>query len=139
MAGNFAFPLFAAGIIGTGLLSVPILAGSASYALAEALGWREGLYRKFRQAHGFYGAITIATLIGLLVNFLNIPPFKMLYYTAVLNGIVAPPLMFLILLIANNKQIMGERTNSFASNALGIMITAIMFFAALALLFGLLF
>ncbi|OGH16537.1 MAG: iron transporter [Candidatus Levybacteria bacterium RIFCSPHIGHO2_02_FULL_40_18] len=139
LAGDFAYLLFAAGIIGTGLLSVPILAGSASYALAEALGWREGLYRKLKQAHGFYGAITIATLIGLLVNFLHIPPFQMLYYTAVLNGIAAPPLIILILLISNNKKIMGGRTNSTLSNALGITITAVMSFAALALLFDLIF
>ena len=121
LAGDFAYLLFAAGIIGTGLLSVPILAGSASYALAEALGWREGLYRKLKQAHGFYGAITIATLIGLLVNFLHIPPFQMLYYTAVLNGIAAPPLIILILLISNNKKIMGEYTNKFFTNFFGIL------------------
>ena len=139
LAGNFAYLLFAAGIIGTGLLSVPILAGSASYALAEALGWREGLYRKFRQAHGFYGAITIATLVGLLVNFLHIPPFKMLYYTAVLNGIAAPPLLIIILLVSNNKKIMGGRTNSLLSNTLGTLIAVIMSLAALALLFNLLF
>ena len=139
LAGDFAYLLFAAGIIGTGLLSVPILAGSASYALAEALGWREGLYRKFRQAHGFYGAITIATLVGLLVNFLHIPPFKMLYYTAVLNGIAAPPLLIIILLVSNNKKIMGGRTNSLLSNTLGTLIAVIMSLAALALLFNLLF
>lgn len=137
IAGDFAFILFAAGIIGTGLLAVPILAGSASYAISEAFGWREGLYRKFRQAHGFYGAITIATLIGLIVNFTSIPPFKMLYYTAVLNGIIAPPLLVLILLIANNKKIMGERTNSHLSNILGLVITVIMGVAAIALLFDL--
>jgi len=139
LAGDFAYLLFAAGIIGTGLLSVPILAGSASYAVSEAFGWREGLYQKFTQAHGFYGVITIATLVGLLVNFLHISSFKMLYYTAVLNGIAAPPLMFIILLIANNKRIMGDRTNSSLSNTLGIIITVVMSVAALLLLFNLIF
>lgn len=133
LAGDLTFILFSAGIIGIGFLAIPILAGSASYAVSEALGWREGLYRKLNQAHGFYGAITIATLIGLLVNFIGIPPFKMLYYTAVLNGIAAPPLMVIILLIANDKSIMGEHTNSRFSNFMGIIITLIMGIAALAL------
>lgn len=139
LAGGFSYLLFALGIIGVGLLSVPILAGSASYAISEAFGWREGLYQKLKQAHGFYGAITLATLVGLLVNFLHIAPYKMLYYTAVLNGIVAPPLLILILLISNNKKIMGEKTNSSLSNTLGVMITIVMTLAALALLFNLLF
>lgn len=139
IAGDFTYFLFATGIIGTGLLSVPILAGSASYAISEAFGWREGLYRKFSAAHGFYGAIIIATIVGLLVNFIGVPPFKMLYYTAVINGIIAPPLLFLILLISNNKKIMGDRTNSMFSNILGISITVTMTFASLALLIDLLF
>ena len=96
-----------AGIVGTGLLAVPVLAGSASYAIAEAAGWKTGLYKKLDQGIGFYGVITLATLLGLLVNFTPIAPFKMLYYTAVLNGVAAPPLMLLILLIGNNEGIMG--------------------------------
>lgn len=139
IAGDFTYLLFAAGVIGVGLLSVPILAGSASYAISEAFGWREGLYRKFTQAHGFYAAITIATLVGLLINFIGVSPFKMLYYTAVLNGIAAPPLMILILLISNNKKIMGNRTNRSMSNILGITITVFMTVAAIALLFDLVF
>ena len=137
LAGNFAYVLFAAGIIGTGLLAVPVLAGSASYAIAEAFGWKEGLYRKFRQAHGFYGVITLATLVGLLVNFTPIKPFEMLYYTAVLNGLCAPPLMVLIMLIANNKKIMGSHTNSGFFNILGWIITAVMAAAGGALVVGL--
>jgi NRAMP (natural resistance-associated macrophage protein)-like metal ion transporter len=133
-AGDFAFLLFAVGIIGTGLLAVPILAGSAAYALAESFNWKAGLGLKFKQAHGFYGVITIATLIGLLVNFTPIKPFQMLYYTAVINGIVAPPLMILIMLIGNNKKIMGKHTNSVFSNTAGWIITAIMSLAAIALL-----
>lgn len=135
LAGDFAYLLFAAGIIGTGLLAVPVLAGSASYAVAEVFSWHEGLSKKFKQAHGFYGVITLATLIGLLVNFTPIKPFTMLYYTAILNGVCAPPLMFLILKIGNNKQIMGTHTNSIFSNVLGWFITAVMSVAALALIF----
>lgn len=134
LAGNFAFILFTIGIIGTGLLTVPVLSGSASYAIAEAVGWKSGLYRKLSEAHGFYGVITLATLVGLLVNFVGIPPFKMLYYTAVLNGVVAPPLMILILCLANNKKVMGHRTNSTLSNIFGIIITLIMSLAGLTLI-----
>ena len=133
-AGNFAYILFAAGIISTGLLAVPILAGSASYAIAETIGWKTGLYLKLKKAHGFYGVITIATLIGLLVNFTPITPFQMLYYAAVLNGICAPPLMIIILLIGNNEKIMGTHTNSKFSNLLGWTITGIMIVAVLFLI-----
>lgn len=138
-AGEFSYLLFAAGIIGAGLLSVPILAGSASYALSEAFGWKEGLYQKFKQAHGFYGAITIATIVGLVVNFIGVPPFKMLYYAAIINGIASPFLMVMIIFVANNKKIMGERTNSKVANVLGIVITLIMSIASFALLYNLIF
>lgn len=130
IAGDFAFLLFAAGIIGTGFLAVPVLAGSASYAISEAFRWKAGLYRKLNQAHGFYGIITIATIIGLLVNFTPVKPFQMLYYTAILNGVTAPPLMVLILLISNNKKIMGNRTNTPLVTVLGWFITIIMTVAA---------
>lgn len=134
LAGEFAFLLFALGIIGSGFLAVPILAGSASYALAEAVGWREGLYLKFSKAHGFYGIIALATILGIVVNFTPIKPFQMLYYTAILNGMVAPFLMVMILLICNNKKIMGNYTNSLFSNMMGIIITAIMAFSSIFLL-----
>ena len=137
LAGNLAYLLFAAGIIGTGLLAVPVLAGSASYALSEAFGWREGLYRRFTQAHGFYGIITIATLFGLMINFTPIPPFKMLYYTAILNGICAPPLMILIMRISSNQKIMGSNVNTRLSNVLGWTITAVMGLSAVVLLVSL--
>ena len=136
-AGDFAFFLFALGIIGTGLLAVPILAGSASYAISESFGWKTGLYRKVKKAHGFYAVIAIAMVIGVLVNFTPIKPFQMLYYTAILNGVCAPPLMALIMFIGNNKKIMGEHTNSNFSNILGWIITAVMTFASIALLFTL--
>jgi Mn2+/Fe2+ NRAMP family transporter len=139
IAGNFAYLLFALGIIGTGLLAIPVLAGSASYALAEVFKMKEGLYRKFKAAHGFYGIITIATLIGLMVNFTGIPPFKMLYYTAILNGLAAPPLMFMIMKISNNRKIMGKYTNRKASNIFGWTITGIMSVCAAVLIVSLIF
>lgn len=107
-SGFLAKAIFAVGIIGLGLLSVPVLAGSAAYALAEAFNWHEGLYLKLRQAHGFYGVITIATLIGLAINFIGIDPIKALVYTAVINGVVAVPLIFVIAKIVANEKIMGE-------------------------------
>lgn len=134
IAGNFAFILFAAGIMGTGFLSVPVLAGSASYAVSEAMGWRASLNLKFKKAHKFYIVIMISTLVGVLVNFTPIKPFQLLYYTAVLNGICAPPLMILLMLISNNKNIMHEHTNSWISNVLGWSITVIMSIASLALI-----
>lgn len=107
-AGFLAKLIFASGIVGLGLLAVPVLSGSASYAIAEAFNWREGLSRKLSRAHGFYGVITIATLIGLGINFVGIDPVKALVYTAVINGIVAVPLLFLITRISSNQEIMGE-------------------------------
>lgn len=133
-AGDLAFFLFAVGIVGTGLLAVPVLAGSAAYALAETFGWKEGLGKKYSQAPGFYGIIITATLVGLCVNLSPIGPMQMLYYSAILNGLLAPPLLVLILLIGNNKKILGKHTNNRLSNALGIAITLIMSAIALALL-----
>jgi NRAMP (natural resistance-associated macrophage protein)-like metal ion transporter len=135
-AGDFAFLLFALGIIGTGFLAVPVLAGSAAYAIAETFKWKEGLGRKLKKAYGFYGVIALATVVGLLVNFTPIKPFQMLYYTAILNGIVAPPLMVLIMLIGSNKNIMGEHTNSKFSNIFGWIITAVMGVSAIALIYS---
>ncbi len=134
-AGQYAFLLFAAGIVGTGLLSVPVLAGSASYAVSESLGWREGLGKRFRKARAFYGVIILATLLGLVVNLLPIPPFRMLYYAAVLNGIVAPPLLFFILRIANDRKIMSGYVNSRSLNVLGYTVAFLMSFSVLLLFF----
>jgi NRAMP (natural resistance-associated macrophage protein)-like metal ion transporter len=137
LAGPLTSLLFAMGVLGTGLLAVPVLAGSASYALSEAFGWRAGLYRKFSDAHGFYGVITIATLIGLLVNFTTIKPFTLLYYTAVLNGLCAPPLIFLILKIANDKKVLGKYVNSPRSNAFGYLTAVLLAACAIALMYSL--
>jgi Mn2+/Fe2+ NRAMP family transporter len=132
VAGDFAFLLFALGIVGTGLLTVPVLAGSAGYAVAEAFGWKEGLGKRFGQASGFYLIIALATLVGFFVNFTSIGSMTMLYYAAMLNGVLAPPLLIIILLVGNNKRILGPRTNGFLSNALGIIITAVMSFVGIA-------
>ena len=107
-AGDLARLVFALGIVGTGLLAVPVLAGSAAYAVAEAFGWHEGLARTLTHARGFYGVIALATLVGLGLNLLGINPITALVYTAIINGVVAVPLLVLILLVANNPTIMGS-------------------------------
>jgi NRAMP (natural resistance-associated macrophage protein)-like metal ion transporter len=134
VAGNFAFLLFALGIVGTGFLAVPVLAGSAGYAVAEAFGWREGLGKKYSQAPGFYGVIALVTLVGLLVNFSSVGAMTILYWAAMLNGVLAPPLLIILLMIGNNKKIMGARTNSWLSNLLGIVTALVMGGIALLLL-----
>lgn len=136
LAGNFAYVLFAAGILGTGLLAVPILAGSAAYAVTETFKLREGLSLKLRQAPGFYGVIAIATLVGAAMNFLGINPIQALYYTAVLNGVVAPPLLIMIMLISGNKKIMGDKINGPIARILGWLTTIAMTLAAGGLLFS---
>jgi Mn2+/Fe2+ NRAMP family transporter len=136
-AGDFAFLLFAAGIIGTGFLAVPVLSGSAAYAVSEAFNLRAGLDQKFKKAHGFYGVIIFSTLIGVLINFLGIPSMAMLYYSAVINGLIAPILLVMIVLIANRKEIMQGRTNSKWQNFFGILTILIMASAGLLLIFDL--
>nr|WP_088311077.1 divalent metal cation transporter [Novosphingobium sp. B 225] len=108
IAGDLAFALFAIGIIGTGLLAVPILAGSAAYAVSETFGWTEGLDRKPREAKAFYGVIALATAGGIALNFIGIDPMKALYWAAVVNGLLAPPLMVVTMLIAQNRKVMGQ-------------------------------
>lgn len=139
LAGELGFFLFSLGIIGTGLLAVPILAASASYALAEVSHWKNGLNKRFSQAKIFYGVIIAATLVGVLVNFLPIRPFQMLYFSAILNGLCAPPLLILIMIIAGRKKVMGSYTNSPLITTLGWIITGVMCLAAFALIWSLLF
>ena len=136
LAGNGAFVLFALGVVGTGLLAVPVLAGSAAYALAESLQWRASLSLKLKQARWFYAVIALATFIGMALNFTAIPPFAMLYYSAMLNGLCAPPLLVLILLIANNKKIMGQRGNGRSANLLGWAAAIVMGVCAIALVWS---
>ncbi len=135
IAGNLAFALFAIGIIGTGLLAVPVLAGSAAYAVSETFGWVEGLDRKPREAKAFYGAITVATLAGVAMNFLAIEPMKALYWAAVVNGLLAPPLMVVTMLIASNRKVMGELTLPRSLAFGGWLSTAVMFVVAGVFLF----
>lgn len=117
-AGFLAKLIFAIGIIGLGLLAVPVLSGSAAYAVAEAVNWESGLNLKLNKAHGFYGVITIATIIGLSINFIGIDPVKALVYSAVLNGIAAVPLVFLIAKISSDKKVMGENSSGTTSKIL---------------------
>ncbi len=131
-AGNASYLFFALGIVGTGLLAVPVLAGSASYAVAESFGWKQGLFYKLNQAYAFYGVLIIAMLVGLLINFIGIDPIKALLYSAVINGLIAPFVLALILLISGNKKIMGAWHNGALTQILGWCITAVMIFAGLA-------
>lgn len=117
-AGRFAQLLFALGIVGTGALAVPVLAGATGYALAEVFAWREGLARTFLQARGFYLVIIGSMLVGLLMNVIGINPIKALIYSAVLNGLAAPPLILLMLLLGNNKQLGQKFQSGWVSNIL---------------------
>ncbi len=130
IAGDFAFALFALGIIGTGLLAVPILAGSAAYAVSETFGWTEGLDRRPREAKAFYGAIAFATAGGVVLNFTGIDPMRALYWAAVVNGLLAPPLMVVTMLIARNRRIMGNLAVSGWLELGGWISTAVMWIVA---------
>jgi len=134
VAGNLAYLLFAIGIIGTGLLAVPVLAGSSAYAVAETAGLKAGLSKKSGRAPGFYGVIVVSSIIGMSINWTGINPMKALYYAAALNGLAAPPLMALVILIANNKRIMGKFVNKKISNIVGWIITLIMSIAGILLI-----
>lgn len=134
-SGYLAKLIFSVGIIGLGLLAVPVLSGSAAYAVAEAFDWNASLNLKLRKAHGFYGVITIATLIGLIINFIGIDPVKALVYTAVINGVAAVPLLFLIVKIAASDEIMGEYKSGWLSKMLLWCTFVIMGAAAISLFF----
>ena len=135
IAGDQVYLLFALGIIGTGMLAVPILAGSASYALSESFGWKLGLYRKLKEANAFYGVIIISTGIGLLINFIGLDPIKALIYSAVFNGLIAPVILVLIVLMSSNRKIMGRWVNGKVTSILGWIITLFMIIAGAATLF----
>jgi NRAMP (natural resistance-associated macrophage protein)-like metal ion transporter len=137
IAGNFAFVVFALGIVGTGLLSVPVLAGSAAYALGEARHWPVGLSRHPSQAKAFYGTIMAATLVGAIANIASISPVKALVWSAVLNALTAVPVMVLLMLIGCSRTIMGEFTISLRSRIGGWLATAVMAFASLAFIVSL--
>jgi NRAMP (natural resistance-associated macrophage protein)-like metal ion transporter len=130
LAGNLAYLLFAIGVIGTGLIAIPVLSGSLSYIFTETFGWEQGLDKKFHEAKGFYVIIAISLLLGLSLNYIGISPIKALIYTAILYGITAPVLIAIILHISNNKKIMGEFVNGPVTNILGFIALIIMTVAA---------
>jgi len=134
MAGRFAFFLFALGIVGTGLLAVPVLAGSAAYGVSEAFQWTASLEKKPKHAKPFYVTIGIATLVGLLLNFLHLDPIKALFWSAVLNGIVAAPVMAFMMLLAQNARVMGQFTLPAYLRVAGWLATAVMVFASLGMI-----
>jgi Mn2+/Fe2+ NRAMP family transporter len=135
LTGKLTSVIFTIGIIATGLLAIPVLAGSQSYMLAETFGWEAGLDKKFPQAKGFYVSIIISLLVGLSLDFLGISPVKALLYTAISYGLTAPVLIATILHVGNNKKIMKENTNSQLSNILGFITLALMTVAAVALIY----
>jgi NRAMP (natural resistance-associated macrophage protein)-like metal ion transporter len=118
LAGDLAGLLFAAGIVGTGLLAVPVLAGSTAYAVAETLGWREGLGRRVSQARAFYAVIAASILVGVGMDFVGVSPIRALYLAAILNGVAAPPLLLLILLLARSKAVLGQHRSGLLSQLL---------------------
>jgi len=125
-AGNATYFLFAIGIIGTGLLAIPVLAGSSSYALAESFRWKEGLYRNLQQAYAFYGIIIISMLVGLGINFIGLDPIKALIYSAVANGVVAPIIILMIVIISSSKKVMGHWRNKPLVTCIGWAVFALM-------------
>jgi NRAMP (natural resistance-associated macrophage protein)-like metal ion transporter len=135
LAGNFAYLLFAIGVIGTGLLAIPVLSGSLSYIITETFGWEKGLDKKFHEAKAFYMVMAISLILGLSLNYIGISPVKALIYTAILYGLTAPILIAIILHISNNKKVMGDFTNSKFSNILGFAALLLMTVAACALLY----
>lgn len=135
LAGNLAYLLFAVGVIGTGLIAIPVLSGSLSYIFTETFGWEQGLDKKFHEAKGFYVIIALSLLLGLSLNYIGVSPIKALIYTAILYGITAPVLIAIILHISNNKNIMGKFVNNRRTNILGTTALVIMSAAAIALLY----
>lgn len=125
--------LFALGILGVGLIGVPVLAGSAAYALSEAMDWTWGLERKARDARGFYGVITVSVLAGLFIQYSPINPMKALFWSAVINGVVAVPLMVVIILLVSSKSVMGDFPASRLIIILGWIATGVMGAAALGM------
>jgi NRAMP (natural resistance-associated macrophage protein)-like metal ion transporter len=133
LSGGVATVLFALGLIGCGILAVPVLTGSSAYAIGEALEWKCGLNEKLRKAPRFYAIIIGSTLVGVLINFLRIPAVTALFWTAVINGVLAPPLLVVIMLVSNNKKVMGKRVNGRLTNVLGWATTILMSAAALGM------
>ncbi len=134
LAGEGAFLLFALGIIGTGMLAIPTLAGSASYAISESFKWNTGLYRKLKEAYAFYGVIMVSMIVGLLLNFTHLDPIKALIYSAVANGLIAPVILVLIVQLSSDKKIMGVHVNNKLTKWVGWITVGLMSLAGLAVL-----
>jgi NRAMP (natural resistance-associated macrophage protein)-like metal ion transporter len=139
LAGEYSYFLFAIGIIGTGALGIPVLAGASSYAFAETFGWKQGLRYKLRQAYSFYGVVILSLLIGVLINLFGLDPIKALIYSAVINGLVAPIVLILILILASSKRLMGSYKNGIWSKAIGIATVALMIVAGVATIWTFIF
>lgn len=133
LAGDMAYALFAIGVIGTGLIAIPVLAGSLSYMISEAFGWKEGLNKKFQRAPGFYLTMIVSLCIGLAIDLTDVSPITALIYTAILYGVTAPVLIGLVLHICNRTDIMGEYTNKTLSNVVGVATLVIMSAAAVVM------
>lgn len=138
-AGLSAKIIFSVGIIGLGLLAVPVLAGSSSYAISEAFGWKEGMHRRFKKATAFYITIGVATIVGLLINLLGIDPIKALIFAAVFNAIAAIPLLFMIAKIGNSEQILGQYKNGWLANMFVRIAAVVMTVAGILFIAQLLF
>ena len=134
-SGQIAKIIFALGVIGTGMLAIPILSGSSAYALSEGFGWKQGLSKKFKEARSFYLIIASSTVVGLWINFMGLDPIKALYYTAIINGIIAVPLLIAVIKVANDKKILHTHTNRRLSNVLGWFTVAIMGFSIIIMIF----
>jgi NRAMP (natural resistance-associated macrophage protein)-like metal ion transporter len=134
LAGNAAYLLFTVGLVGTGMLGIPALAGSAAYAVAEAMHWRGSLNDRPRVARKFYAVLAISVLLGLALNYLKLNPVKMLFYAAVINGVLAPPLIVLVTLLTSDKKVMGNRANGPLLRWLGWITAAVMAIASVAML-----
>jgi len=136
LAGEAAYALFAFGLIGTGMLGVPVLAGSAAYAVAEALAWRSGMNEQPRMAPKFYAVIAVAMVVGLALDYSGFNAIKLLLWSAVLNGLLAPPLIVIIVIACNNPRVMGRHVNGRWLNVLGLGAALVMTIAAIAMMFG---
>lgn len=137
LAGHWAYLLFTLGIFSVGLLGIPTLAGSASYAISESFNWKEGLYRKLKEASAFYGVIIFSMLVGLAMNFIGLDPIKALIYSAVANGVIAPIVLVSIVIISSNKKIMNGRHNHWFTSLFGWFMTACMAAAGIATIYSL--
>lgn len=135
-AGEFAYLLFTIGIIGVGLLAVPVLAGSAAYAVSESFGWKFGLNRRLKEAKAFYGIISLAVIVGIGLNFIGLDPIKALIYSAVLNGLVAPVILYFIVSLSSRKDIMGKNKNKKLTNVVGWITVVFMSVTALATIYA---